>query len=235
MAFLERISTASPPLHGTAPIRRIEMILYHYCVLTKPEAPQSLASGDRIDMENVDYKRQPKAGKIAEQIESSNGLCCGVFRGGMFGLATNQVAVMSAWKTDEFEAATMADLALQNEWSISAQENLMQTVRPLKPQVIARRGIYVIRWIRLLARDIDEYTRLCLETWPRFEVTTSSRCYGVFRPLELSEISKILMLTWYATLTDWEESRQLDPIDVPKWGRRSEMELSHWAQAGRLA
>lgn len=235
MAILERISTASPPPPGTAPIRRTEITLYHYCVLTKPEAPQSLASGDAIDMENVDYKRQPEAGKIAEQIESSNGLCCGVFRGGMFGLATNQVAVMSAWKTDAFEAATMADLALQNEWSISAQENLTQTVRPLQPQVIARRGIYVIRWIRLLARDIDEYTRLCLETWPRFEATTSSRCYGVFRPLELSEVSKILMLTWYATLTDWEESRQLDPIDVPKWGRRSEMELSHWAQAGRLA
>jgi len=211
------------------------MALYHYCVLTKPEAPHSLASDDAIDMENVDYKRQPDASEIAAQIESSNGLCCGVFRGGMFGLATNQIAVLSAWKTDEVGAATMADLARQNKWPINAQENLTQTVRPLQPQVIARRGIYVIRWIRLLARDIDEYTQLCLETWPRFEASTGSRCYGVFRPLEPSEVSKILMLTWYATLTDWEESRQLDPIDVPKWGRRSEMELSHWAQAGRLA
>jgi hypothetical protein len=211
------------------------MTLYHYCVLGKPEAAHSLDSADAIDMENVDYKRQPETGRVAAHIESRNGLCCGIFHGGMFGLATNQVAVLSAWPTDDFEAAIMPGLARHNQWSITEQVRLRQTVRPLQAEAIDRRGIYVIRWIRMLTSDIDEYTRLCLETWPRFEAATRSRCYGVFQPLEDSEVSRLLMLTWYATLTDWENSRQLDPADSAKWGRRSEMELSHWAQAGRLA
>jgi hypothetical protein len=87
----------------------------------------------------------------------------------------------------------------------------------------------------MLSSDIDEYTRLCLETWPRFEAANRVRCFGVFQPFETGEVSKILMMTWYATLNDWEKSRQLDPADKAKWARRSEMELSHWAQAGRLA
>ncbi|MCP4979429.1 MAG: hypothetical protein GY935_02915 [Gammaproteobacteria bacterium] len=100
---------------------------------------------------------------------------------------------------------------------------------------IDRRGIYVIRWIRMRSSDIDEYTRLCLETWLRFEATTQSRCYGVFRPAQESAVSKLLMLTGYATLNDWEKSRHLDPADESKWARRSEMELSHWAESDRLA
>ena len=43
------------------------------------------------------------------------------------------------------------------------------------------------------------------------------------------------MLTWYASMNDWEKSRALAPADNAKWARRSEMELSHWADAGRLA
>ncbi|MDH3762323.1 MAG: hypothetical protein OEU50_15175 [Gammaproteobacteria bacterium] len=53
---------------------------------------------------------------------------------------------------------------------------------------INRAGIYVIRWIRMRESDSDEYTRLCLETWPAFEATTRSRCYGVFRPLESADV-----------------------------------------------
>ena len=211
------------------------MTCYHYCVFTKPEATHSLQSADAIDMENVDYKRQPEACLIASYIESRNGQCCGVIHGGMFGLATNQVAVLSAWQAEIFDLTHMRELAGANGWALAEQEQLTETVRPLQPETLDRSGIYVIRWIRILNSDVDEYTRLCLKTWPSFETTTRSRCFGVFRPIEADRISKLLMLTWYATLTDWENSRQLDPADKAKWGRRSEMELSHWAQAGRLA
>lgn len=210
------------------------MTLYHYCVLSKSEASHLVGRDEGIDMENVDYKRQPDITRVAEYIDSANGLCCGLFRGGMFGLATNQLALLSAW---ENPAATSpcAELAQQNGWSLSDEARLIATVRPTDAKKIDRAGIYVIRWIRMLESDIDEYTRLCLETWPAFEAMTHSRCYGVFRPLESADVVKLLMLTWYASLTDWEQSRQLNPADQSKWARRSEMELSHWAETGRLA
>ncbi len=210
------------------------MTLYHYCVLTKPEASHLVGGDDTVDMENVDYKRQPDLTRVAEYIDSTNGLCCGIFRGGMFGLATNQLALLSAW---ENPAATSpcAELARQNGWLLSDKARLTATVRPTAVEKIDRAGIYVIRWIRMRESDIAEYTRLCLETWPAFETMTRSRCYGVFRPLESGDVVKLLMLTWYASLADWEQSRRLNPVDQSKWARRSEMELSHWAEAGRLA
>lgn len=209
--------------------------IYHYCVLSKPEAPHRAGAHDGIDMENVDYKRQPDTAVIATGIANSNGHCCGIFRGGMFGLATNQTAVLTAWDETGYDPSAPERLAKDNDWEISDIEELVPTVRPQGVEICDRPGIYVIRWIRMLSRDIDEYTRLCLETWPRFEAMADSRCFGVFRPLVQSEISKLLMLTWYASLSDWENSRRLYPDDAAKWARRSEMELSHWAEAGRLA
>ncbi len=70
---------------------------YHYCALTKPEADHQVGQMDLVDMENVDYKRQPDVIRIASHISTGDGLCCGIFRGGMFGLATNQVGVFSTW------------------------------------------------------------------------------------------------------------------------------------------
>ena len=206
---------------------------YHYCVLTKAEAAHSVGAADSIDMENVDYKRQPDVTITENWIDQAGGLCCGIIRGGQFGLATNQIAVLSHWI--DAESIDFNQLARQQSWQLSGLELLESTVRPLKPEKMELDGIYVIRWIRMQSSDIHEYTELCLQTWPRFEEITQSRCFGVFKPVKSSDISKILMLTWYATLTDWEQSRRLDPDDAPKWGRRSEMELSHWAEAGRLA
>lgn len=210
------------------------MTLYHYAVLGKPEAPHGECERSDIDMENVDYKRQPEPENIATEIRARNGRCCGIFRGGMFGLATNQIAVLSAWKEADYDATWFNEMASAADWTASVSEELLPTVRPQDGEV-CQPGIYVIRWIRMLSADIDEYTRLCVETWPAFEARTRSRCYGVFRPRTESEVSKLLMLTWYASLSDWENSRQLNPADSAKWARRSEMERSHWAEAGRLA
>lgn len=206
------------------------MTFYHYAVLEKPEMAVAAEKSHGIDMEDVDYKRQPVVDAVAQTLEDAGGFPCGMFRGGMFGLATNQIAVFSAW--DEADVARKCFYSGPN--TLVSQICLEPTVRPLGPEKITMPGIYVIRWIRMATRDIKEYTNLCLETWPAFESAGTARCWGVFRPLEDAEVSKILMLTWYATLSDWEQSRNLNPADVHKWARRSELELSHWAEAGRL-
>jgi hypothetical protein len=212
------------------------MTIYHCAVIEKTEDAHVVLGLDGIDMENVDYKRQPDAESVLQCITKHGGMLCGILRGGMFGFATNQIWVFSAWEnTDAIQKYTPTIEGFDN-YCTSAQEQLIATVRPAQAVFIDRPGIYVVRWIRMQSSDIDEYTQLCLETWPRFEENSQARCYGVFRPFEKQEgVEKILMLTWYATLNDWEQSRQFDPVDKAKWARRSEIEQSHWAEVGRLA
>ena len=68
-----------------------------------------------------------------------------------------------------------------------------------------------------------------------FEAAARARCWGVLRPCNETETVTLLMLTWYGSLDDWERSRQFAGGDDAKWARRSEMELSHWAEGARLA
>ncbi len=210
------------------------MTVFHYAVVEKPEYEHREHLLDRIDMESVDYKRQPEIEVVSQCIAESDGAKCGVIRGGLFGLATNQIWVFTAWKSAVEINKYMGSIQSLSDYSIVDQQALKATVRPNGAEIISRKGIYVIRHIRMLASDIDEYTTLCLETWPRFEASTESCCYGVFRPSENQLVETILMLTWYRTFDDWEKSRQLATEDVNKWARRSEMELSHWAEVGRL-
>jgi hypothetical protein len=218
------------------------MTIYHYALVEKPEDIHEVTDLDSIDMENVDYKRQPEVEFIADLIAGHGGMHCGTIRGGMFGLATNQVWVLSAWSTTETFKECQNDIESMHQYRVVEQGSMKATVRPVELVPVSPDGIYVIRWIRMRSVDVEEYTRLCLETWPMFEKNFRARCYGVFREqLEQDSrnyknaLSKILMLTWYATFEDWEKSRLLYPPDRGKWARRSEMELAHWAQAGRLA
>ncbi len=188
-----------------------------------------------IDMENADYKRQPDVPAMHRHVEGWNGFVCGIFRGGMFGLRTNQISILSAWQRPEDAANCYRPLSELNGYVVADHDCFTATVRPPEPSRLDREGFYVIRWIRMNDSDVDEYTQLCLETWPAFEAAGNARCYGVFERPEEKGISRLLMLTWYASMDAWETSRNLDPADSAKWSRRSEMELSHWADGARLA
>lgn len=208
---------------------------YHYAVIEKPTGSPSTPEVTDPDMESVDHKRQPDVAALREAVDAAGGLPCGIFRGGMFGLKTNQVATLSAWSGLADGHACLDEFASDAKLKLRTQEDLVATVRPSEPSVIAEPGVYVIRWLNMWADDIDEYTKLCLETWPRFEAGGTQRCYGVFRPTESNDSCTLLMLTWYRDLAAWERSRQLDPRDQRLWIRRSQMELAHWAEVGRLA
>ncbi|MCP5071943.1 MAG: hypothetical protein GY947_01445 [Rhodobacteraceae bacterium] len=210
------------------------MSIYHYAVIEKPEATLSAGDISNINMENLDYKRQIDPVGLAACVRQKDGIVCGMWRGGMFGLATNQVSILSAWSDDASPTECFSSQAKTHDGVIVDQGEYVPTVRPDEPALIVQDGFYVIRWIKVLDRDIAEYTELCLETWPAFEAAAACRCYGVFRPREHQEVQKILMLTWYASLNDWDISRALAFDDKAKWARRSEMELSHWADGARL-
>ncbi|MFT5113116.1 MAG: hypothetical protein ACI8P9_002444 [Parasphingorhabdus sp.] len=210
------------------------LIHYYYTLIEKPESSHRVTSLAEVDMENVDYKRQPNPHEISSRILQAGGTPCGVIRGGMFGLATNQLWMLSSWQESAVNPDPQ-DWLSGSDCEIKAQGSLLPTVRPNDAEILTEQGIYVIRWINIKSEDIAEYTSLCVDTWPAFEAASKARCFGVFRVKDFDNPARILMLTWYASLLEWENSRRLEPDDVSKWARRSEMELSHWAEAGRLA
>ncbi len=211
------------------------MTVYHYAVVEKLETALHEDNAAHADMENVDYKRQPDPAGLARTFRSLQGQVLGIWRGGLFGLATNQISVLSAWSDGRSPAETLSTGISSPDYFILDQAEYDRTVRPEQPAPVDRHGFYVIRWIRMRREDIAEYSALCLETWPAFERVAQCRCYNVFTSSGADDIQKILMLTWYRSLTDWEISRKLVPEDAAKWVRRSEMELSHWAEVARLA
>ncbi len=204
------------------------MSIYHYAVVERPEA--TIAAGDLadIDMENLDYKRQIDPAGLARRVRQRDGIVCGMWRGGMFGLATNQVSILSAWSDDTSPMQIFSSVIDAHNQAIVDQDEYVATVRPDAPEPVGKDGFYVIRWIRMRSKDVAEYTGLCLETWPAIEATAACRCYGVFRPRGEDDVQKLLMLTWYGSLNDWELSRKLVPDDKAKWARRSEMATCAW-------
>jgi hypothetical protein len=211
------------------------LTIYHYAVVTKPEITDAVQPADGIDMETVDYKRQPDVAVLDVAVGAAGGLVCGIWRGGMFGLATNQIAVLSAWPERGRAGPILRTAADGLGTTLDDGVEMTATVRPAAPERITAQGFYVIRWLRMLATDVAEYTGLCLQTWPAFEAAARARCWGVLRPCNETETVTLLMLTWYGSLDDWERSRQFAGGDDAKWARRSEMELSHWAEGARLA
>ena len=210
------------------------MTFYHYAVIERPRSYATSAADLNPNMESVDYKRQPSPKRLREAIDASAGVTCGIFRGGMFGLTTNQIAVLSAWEDFDTVHGCMQKHCQREGVTVAAYKNLQATVRPQTVETLTRAGVYVIRWIEMSSRDVADYTALCLQTWPAFEAKDAARCVGVFRVDDESEPCLLLMLTWYENLTEWEQSRQLVDKDAELWVRRSEMELSHWAQTGRI-
>ncbi len=210
------------------------MTTYHYVVLEKPGSAHLSTETDAPNMESVDYKRQPDVYGVRHALARAGAYCCGIFRGGLFGLKTSQISMLLAWESavpPDFDSR----LCVQTSSLLIRSGQFRSTVRPQRPETISRAGFYVIRWLEMHPADILEYTQLCLETWPAFEADGTARCFGVFRPLEDSDPVTLLMLTWYHNLDAWERSRTLTSSDTEKWVRRSQMELRHWAEAARLA
>jgi len=75
-------------------------VLYFYAVFERPELALTADDNQNIDMENLDYKRQPEPAAVQEALEAEGGSVLRIWRGGMFGLATNQISMpVLRWKT----------------------------------------------------------------------------------------------------------------------------------------
>jgi len=187
------------------------------------------------DMERIYFPAWLNHKTVENAVARAGGHLWAAWYGGMFGLATNRFIVVSVGpnvlsQSDLIQALAPKGMTL----SVVDYQSLVPTVRPLNCTPITRFGFFVFRWLRLTPGSIDEWTGLCSETWPNFQQRSQSECLAVWQ-VECDDhlADEILMCTWYEDLHAWEHSREVDPVDVPKWRRRAELEYNHWGIGAR--
>lgn len=155
----------------------------------------------------------------------------GVFQG-LFGLASNELyLVMSS----EFTVTTVSQQNLVGGFQVIESINLVPTTRPTDHTRRTREGIYVFRWFDVLNQDVEEIAELSAKAWVTFEQGFDTEVQCLFAEQNQdSEQGKMLLITWYQSLSVWQESRQ-PPLEAREnFRRRHQLTLQAKPIATRL-
>jgi len=152
---------------------------------------------------------------------------------GVFGLAANQLIVMSAHSepTDGWKSSDGCEV--EAVWVLKA------TARPQSTTPLMRAGVYVFRDFWLPYEHVAEAVALSSAAWKTFEGAEaySAEPMGLFAPAQTLPDSQeciLHLLTWYPDFTSWETSRQSDPSAMQRFIARRELTRSTRAVATRL-
>lgn len=123
------------------------------------------------------------------------------------------------WHSDEFALIAAATdgaseppataAMIGDAGQVERVDKLESTARPAdvdRPSLGT--GVLALRWFELAAADWDEFLELSVTAWPGFEASYDARILGLFRSLDTKEEdASALLVTWYASLAAWEQSR----------------------------
>ena len=147
---------------------------------------------------------------------------------GLFGLAQNEVIVVSSSETDDkLDASPLAAEA----------EVWQPTARPLGRQPLTRQGLYVFRRFHVAEQDVDEVVALSKQAWTTFEVSDgyAAQPCGLFKPpADDDGLVRMMLLTWYDGFASWETSRYPAPQARDNFRRRQQLTRLTYAVATRL-
>jgi len=144
----------------------------------------------------------------AARVEAAGGRLLGLFTG-QIGLGANQGVVITSW-SDVASARACADAPVRGLAEVveASAEILQATVRPREPEVWDAPGVYAHRWFELAEPDWPEFVELSNGAWPSFERTNDCQVLGFWRSLDVeAPDARVLLLTRYASLGVWEQSR----------------------------
>ncbi len=176
-------------------------------------------------------------GSIADLVRESGGSVFGLWRGEI-GWWNDEGAVLSAWP----EGTEPSHHVLNEIPGVtdSTIERVAATVRPVEPTPPTQDGVYAHRWFEFDPGDWDEFVELSQGAWPDFEgAHDGTRVIGLFRSLD--DPGRALLLTRYASLAMWEQSRPYNPnpsegLDSARarFMRRAELTLRTGVRLSRL-
>jgi hypothetical protein len=103
----------------------------------------------------------------------------------------------------------------------SQSERLVATVRPRDPAPPTRPGVYAHRWFDLAESDWREFLALSEGAWPPFEADYEAEIQGFWRSQDVAPPrARVLLVTCYASLAEWERSRAPISDATHEAGRR---------------
>jgi len=153
---------------------------------------------------------------------------------GLFGVASNELLLMSAGPADH--AGWMRD-AMPAGVDVTDQRMLRPTLRPQTADRLTRPGLYVFRFFEIAWHDIDEFVALSSRAWTTFETAADYRSHpeGLFRPHDTDAVgARMLLCTWYDGLQSWQASRTPAPEARANFAARHALTASTWALATQL-
>src|SRR5262245_26541063 len=80
----------------------------------------------------------------------------------LFGMAANELVVVTAWPDEAKAVATLED-ALPDGFRVVASHELVPMVRPTSADPVTRDGVYVHRFFRTRERYVQEIVHLSVE------------------------------------------------------------------------
>jgi hypothetical protein len=150
---------------------------------------------------------------------------------GVFGLATNEMYVVTYSEDDQ----SMVSEMLGSELEVRSSVLLVPTTRPVTHAPRDRDGLYVFRWFDVHNRDVDEIVKLSDDAWPAMEQSFDCEIQGLFAEKDRSaETGKMILCTRYASLDVWQQSRDAPEESSERFRRRHELTLEATPIATRL-
>jgi hypothetical protein len=146
--------------------------------------------------------------RVAPAVKAEGGAVFGLFLP-QIGLAADHGVLIRTWpERDALERAATAGLEGVDDLVESHPERWVATVRPEQPTAPRPGGVFAHRRFEIAESDWPEFLELSQEAWVVFEKDFEAQVQGFFRSLEVeSPDARVLLLTRYGSLADWEISR----------------------------
>jgi len=152
----------------------------------------------------------------------------------LLGFASNEALVLTAAQAD-------AGLVLNAPGVAGGHSDALEpTLRPVAGAKPMAGGIYVHNWFTIDGEAFDEFVRLSGVAWPDFEQRFEARIFGLFAASVSDEdrasgARRLLLMTRYKDLSEWQTSRDPTTEAMQVFVRRRELTRVSLARACVLA
>lgn len=147
---------------------------------------------------------------VAEAARAAGGELHGIWRS-RIGIPINEGVLVLRRPEGDPEARLLPG-ALEDAPDVSLVESSRMAAGGLPEPTSSpdRKGLYMHRWYEMLASDYEEFRAMSEESWPQLLPSFGSEVVGFWRDLDHpAPRTRVLTVTWYESLADWERSRGL--------------------------